>query len=298
LAHAQKLLAEAIASHRDDSLKANAEYLLGNLAQEFADLSKNEESKLPMYQDALARFTKVTSDYPDSEFAPKAQFKTALVYEKMGEIDNAVEEYVKLAYKYPDNELIPEVMSRLGGYYQKKGLDFKTQADAVRENKDEESQAEVIRLDKLSYPQFLNAAMVFTKLQFRFPEDQLAGLAGLRASQNFMRAHKYREAIKGFEIVYENEKYEGSEIRSQAMYWCGLSYERLVGVTPEEDYKARGEALNQAYKIYRRVTFDYPDSKWAKYARGRLTDPVFGRIIEQEKQDRGRMIESLKESLK
>ena len=54
-----------------------------------------------MYQDALARFMKITTDYPDTEFAPKAQFKTALVYEKMGEIDNAVEEYVKLAYKYP-----------------------------------------------------------------------------------------------------------------------------------------------------------------------------------------------------
>ncbi|MGY8691119.1 MAG: tetratricopeptide repeat protein, partial [Verrucomicrobiales bacterium] len=86
---------------------------------------------------------KITSDYPNTEFAPKAQFKTALVYEKMGEIDNAVEEYVKLAYKYPDDELIPEVMSRLGGYFQKKGLELKKQADPLRENEDDKSKSEV-----------------------------------------------------------------------------------------------------------------------------------------------------------
>ncbi|MBT7958234.1 MAG: hypothetical protein HN759_02775, partial [Akkermansiaceae bacterium] len=296
MAHAQKLLAEAIATHRDDELRAHAEYLLGNLSQEYADISKNADAKLPMYQDALARFMKITTDYPDTEFAPKAQFKTALVYEKMGEIDNAVEEYVKLAYKYPDDELIPEVMSRLGGYFQKKGLAFKKQADPLRENKDEKSKSEVIRLDKLSYPQFLNAAMVFTKLQERFPEGKLAGLAGLRAAQNFMRAHQYEKAIAGFEIVYENEKYDGREIRSQAMYWCGLSNERFAGIMSEGNYRGRGNAMNDAYKLYRRITFDFPDSKWAKYARGRLSDPAFERIIQVEKEARERMIEALKDS--
>ena len=53
------------------SCKAHAEYLLGNLAQEYADLAKNEEAKLPMYQDALARFSKIPTDYPDTEFAPR-----------------------------------------------------------------------------------------------------------------------------------------------------------------------------------------------------------------------------------
>jgi outer membrane protein assembly factor BamD (BamD/ComL family) len=279
-------------------MRAHAEYLLGNLAQEFADLSKNEESKLPMYQDALARFSKIPTDYPDTEFAPKAQFKTALVYEKMGETANAVEEYVKLAYKYPDNELIPSVMSRLGGYFQENGLAFKKQADALRENKDDASKAEVLRLDGLSYPEFLNAAMVFAKMQQRFPEDPLAGLAGLRAAQNYMRAHQYEKAIKAFTIVYENESYDDKEIRSQAIYWCGLSHERLMGLMSEDNWKGRREAINSAYKLYRRVTFDFPDSIWAKYARGRLADPVFSKIIEAENQERERMIESLKESRK
>lgn len=298
IAQARKLLAEAVASHRSDELKAQAEYLLGNLAQEFADLSKNEEAKLPMYQDALARFTKVATDYPDSEFAPKSQFKTALVYEKMKETENAVEEYVKLAYKFPEHELIPSVMSRLGGYYQAKGTEFKQQADSLRKNEDDASKAEVLRLDALSYPEFLNAAMVFAKLRERFPQDPLAGLAGLRAGQNYIRAQQYEKAVKILKPVFDNEEYDDKEIRSQALYWSGISMERLFGTYSVENYKARGAALEEAYKTYRRVTFDFPDSIWAKYSRGRLADPVFEKLVMIENQERDRMIEALKEEKK
>jgi outer membrane protein assembly factor BamD (BamD/ComL family) len=295
IGQARKLLAEALANHSEEQLKAHAEYLLGNLSQEFADLAKNDESKLPLYQDALARFSKIPTDYPESEFASKAQFKTALTYEKMGEIENSVEEYVKLAYKYPKDELIPTVMSRLGGYFQDKGQAFKEQADALREKEDEASKAEVLRLDELSYPEFLNAAMVFSKLQERFPDDPLAGLAGLRAAQNFMRAHQYEEAIKRFVRVIDNEQYDGPEIRAQAIYWSGVSHERSAGIMSEANYRGRGTAIREAYQLYRRVTFDFPDSIWAKYARGRLADPVFAEIIRIENLERERMIETLKD---
>ncbi len=298
IAQARKLLAEAIATHRDDDLRAHAEYLLGNLAQEYADLAKNDESKLPMYQDALARFSKIPSDYPDTEFAPKAQFKTALVYEKMGETENAVEEYVKLAYKYPNHELIPSVMSRLGAYFQQTGLALKKEADALRDKTDDASKAEVLRLDQLSYPEFLNAAMVFAKLQERFPEDPLAGLAGLRAGQNYMRAHQYPKAVKIFTSVHANDKYDDREIRSQALYWSGMCQERLTGLMSEDNYRGRGEAMELAYETYRRITFDFPDSIWAKYARGRLADPVFEKRIALENEERENMIKALKDSKK
>ena len=292
IGHARKLLAEALATHRDEELKAHAEYLLGNLAQEFADLAKNDASKLPMYQDALARFTKIPTDYPESEFAAKAQYKTALVYEKMGEIENSVEEYVKLAYKYPDHELIPMVMSRLGDYFQKKGQQFKDRAKPLREKVDELSVAEVLRLDGLSYPEFLNAAMVFTKLLTRFPDDPLAGLAGIRSGQNFMRALQYEKAIDVFQDIIDNEEFDGGKIRAQALFWG--AYSRELYPTSEDDYRTRGTMIREAYQMYRRITFDFPDSIWAKRARGRLADPVFERIIEQENEARERLIENIK----
>jgi TolA-binding protein len=286
IGQARKLLAETLATHHDEELKAHAEYLLGNLSQEFADISKNEESKLPMYQDALARFVRIPLDYPKSDFASKSQFKVGLVYEKMGQADNAIEEYIKLSYKYPDNELIPATISRLGGYFQKKGLAFKKQADEFRDKKDDKSQVEVLRLDALSYPEFLNAAMVYSKLHERFPDDPLAGLAALGAAQNYMRAAQYNRAIASFQRVIDNEQYDGPEIRAQAMYWSGLSHERGEG------------DMGTAYQLYRRVTFDFPDCIWAKYARGRLADPAFEKIIAADQQARGMMIEALKEEKK
>ena len=289
MSHAQKLLAEAIASHQDDELKAHAEYLLGNLAQEYADLSKNEASKQLMYQDALARFSKIPLDYPDTEFAPQAQFKKALVYEKMGELDIAVEEYVKLAYKYPDHELIPSVMSRLGSYFQKLGLTYKNEAEALeKKENDVEAAGEAIRFRELATKECLNAATVFSKLQSRFPDDKLAGLAGLRSAQNYMRAGDYKTAVEAFKIVIDNESYDGRDIRAQALYWNGLSHERMAAQS------SRGDDLQTAYEIYRRTTFDFPDSVWAKYSRGRLADPAFARIIKMEEEARERLLEGLK----
>ncbi len=282
MSHAQKLLAEAIASHHEDELKAHAEYLLGNLAQEYADLSKNEASKQRMYQDALARFSKIPLDYPDTEFAPQAQFKKALVYEKMNELEIAVEEYVKLAYKYPEHELIPSVMSRLGSYFQQQGLVYKQQAESYEKKEgDVEAAGEAIRLRGLATKEYLDAATVFGKLQSRFPEDPLAGLAGLRSAMNYMRAGDYETAINTFKVVVDNETYDGREVRAQALFWSGVSHERLL-------------ATAEAYQIYRRTTFDFPDSNWAKRSRGRLADPAFARIIDEEKKAREQLLEGLK----
>lgn len=283
MGHAQKLLAEAIATHRDDDLQAHAEYLLGNLAQEYADLSENDASRKAMYQDALARFSKIPLDYPDSEFAPKAQFKKGLVYEKLGEVDIAVEEYVKLAYKYPDHELIPSVMSRLGSYFQSQGKAYKEQAESLEQDEgNTEAQGEALKLREKMAKEYRNAAQVFKKLQDRFPSDPLAGLAGLRSAQNFLRAGDYQDAIDGFQIVIDTEAYDGKTIRSQAMFWAAISHERLSSHT-------------QAYQLYRRTTFDFPDSVWAKQSRGRLADPVFARIIASEEKAREMMLEALKE---
>ena len=236
----------------------------------------------PEYQDALARFSKIPLDYPDTEFAPQAQFKKALVYEKMNELEIAVEEYVKLAYKYPDHELIPSVMSRLGAYFQQQGLAYKQQAEAFeKKNDDVEAAGEALRLRELATKEYLDAATVFGKLQSRFPDDPLAGLAGLRSAMNYMRAGDYETAIDAFKLVVDNETYDGREIRAQALFWSGVSHERLLA-TPE------------AYQIYRRTTFDFPDSNWAKRSRGRLADPAFARIIEQEKEAREQLLEGLK----
>jgi hypothetical protein len=113
-----------------------------------------------------------------------------------------------------------------------------------------------------------------------------------------MRAHQYTKAIKLFTTVHANENYDDREVRSQSLYWSGISQERYAGLMSEDNWRGRGEAMGIAYETYRRVTFDFPDSVWAKYARGRLADPAFEKLVAEENEARERMIESLKESRK
>ncbi len=62
----------------------------------------------------------------------------------------------------------------------------------------------------------------------------------------------------------------------------------------KDNWKGRGNRRTSAYNIYNRTRFDFPDSKWAKYARGRLTDKKFAKLIEVDKEMRERHIESLR----
>ena len=136
--------------------------------------------------------------------------------------------------------------------------------------------------------------MVFSKLQNRFPDDALAGLAGVRAGQNFMRAQQYDKAIEVFQAVIDNENYEGGRIRAQAMFWS--AYSRELFPVDEGNYKLRGRLITESYQMYRRITFDFPDSIWAKRSRGRLADPVFEKIIKDENLARERMLEALQKA--
>ncbi len=58
-------------------------------------------------------------------------------------------------------------------------------------------------------------------------------------------------------------------VRSEAMYWLGESYFK------NRDYV-------RAYRSFKKLTWDYPETKWAKIARGRLTEEAFVRIEENE----------------
>ena len=71
------------------------------------------------------------------------------------------------------------------------------------------------------------------------------------------------------------------------MYWSAYARE----VSPMAEHGG-------AYKLYQRIKFDFPDSIWAKRARGRLADPAFATIIEQDQLIRQKMIDALKEERK
>ncbi len=258
----RKLLEEALRDAPKSEARAHANYLLAELALQFADETPDTTQKNKHFLDAVARFTDIVASYPDSPYAPKAQFKKALSFEKMGAIDQSCEEYVKLSYRYPDNELVAETIARLGQYFLNKNKDLVEQARA---------QADLVARETLmtrARDMARTAAQVFGRMHERFPDHALAWKTLVLAGQCYMRAEDYEKAVELLERVADEKKAE-SDLRAQAMYWCGDSYVKAAN-------------LQKAYRMFKNLTWNYPESIWAKHARGRLSEEVMAKIEADE----------------
>ena len=67
---------------------------------------------------------------------------------------------------------------------------------------------------------------------------------------------------------------ERGALRPEAMYWLADSSTKI-----SDNVKA--------YRTFKKITWDYPESEWAKAARGRLTEEIFSRMAEQEQTESG-----------
>lgn len=263
IAQGRKLLEEALRDYPNTELRPQAEYLLADLSSEFAKDAVNDQIKKQFQADALARFTELVATFPDSPYAPKGQYKKALILEQMGQIDQAMEEYVKLSYRYPSNELVAETIARLGQYFMTKGKEFEEKANADTDKLAQEK----ARLQ--GRDTYRIAAQVFGRLGVRFPDHPLAGKTTVLGAQCYIRAQDYKNAVEIFNKVVDDGKLD-KDLIAQSMYWGGDSYIKL-------------NDLQNAYRLLKRVTLDYPESIWAKYARGRLTEESMASIDEKEK---------------
>jgi outer membrane protein assembly factor BamD (BamD/ComL family) len=259
-ASAKLLLSKAMDEFRDPDTRAHAEYLLGTLTMEEAVAAGDPEVKETRFRAALSRFLTVTGSYPQTIHASRAQYRIATVYEALGEPDIAAQEYVKLAYKYPDSEFLATSMLRLGTHFLKKASELETRAKALlaKGEEDKDAQYDGTALQRLAEAEYLKTASIFGRLQERFPGNELAGPAGLRAGQAYMRAGRNAEAVEAFQRVIVEEAYDGPNVRAQAIYWSGMCYQQL-----------RQEMA--AYSAFKRLTYDFPESEWAAYARAQLS---------------------------
>jgi TolA-binding protein len=252
IAQGKKLLEEAIRDYPNSEARAQADYLLANLSFEFSKDADNEALARQHAMDAITRFSDIVASFPDSEYAPKSQYKKAMVLEKLGQIDQACEEYVKLSYRYPDNELVAETIARLGQYFLSKGKEFE---DAAAAQTDPVEREKVVIQGR---EMFVTAAQVFGRLGERFPQHALAGKTKMLSAQSYMRAKDLERAKQGFEAIFKAPGAD-KDLAAESMYWAG-------------DICLQTNDAENAYRNFKKLTWDFPESKWAKFARGRLTE--------------------------
>ncbi len=235
IAEGKQVLEEAIADYPDTVYAPHAEFLLGNLSQE-----------LEKYEEALERYNKVLSNWPDSEFAAKAQLRKGICLEKTGDMDNALDAYVELTYSYPRSPLVSDAIIRLAQHF------YKTKEYEV-------------------------AGKVFGSFQQRNPDHELAAKALFLSAQSYMKGAEERKAtLEGHydvkaqawltEAIAKFEKligsYEDKALRAESMYWLS-------------DCHSKNRDMKSAYVTLKRLTWDYPETKWAKFARGQLLQNAY-----------------------
>mgnify|MGYP003307457112 CR=1 FL=1 len=244
IAKGKRVLEEALRDYPNTTLKAQGEFLLANLSQQLDD-----------YKLAISQFSTVISKYPESEYAPKSYYQKAVCYEKLAAMEKepqrkkqmgelACEEYVRLTYLYPTSTLSTDAKLRLGNYY------YRMQ-------------------------HYRLASSVLEKFGIAHPENPFAAKALLLAGYACIRNEElkvaqaakvkqvykpdYTAAIRVFTIIDEHHKDNKTE-RAEAMYHAGESL-----------YKTNThEGQVKAYQFFQRLIWDYPESKWAKVARGRM----------------------------
>lgn len=250
----KRILEEVLVNNPETLLAVEGEYLLAHLYAELGAESErdNPDAAREFFQEALSRFSLLLSNHPDSDFAPRAQFQRALALERLGDFSAASEEYVKLTYIFPDSPLVGDASIRLATHF------FRNEQ------------------------RFDIAGRIFSNFATRFPSHPMAGRAMFMSAQSHMRQaetwedelraqglpesqvktprviDEYLRAVASFQVLIDDQTGAiDRDIRAQAMYWAGDASLRAL------DYPG-------AYLFLRRTVFEYPESEWARRARGLL----------------------------
>ncbi len=251
IAKGKAILEEALRNYPDSSHVSQGEYLLANLYQELATEEKsagNAEAAQKLYQEALGRFTAILAVWPEGEYGAKAQFHKAFCLEMLGDFRLAGEEYVKMTYIYPESDLVGDATIRLATYY------FKNEK------------------------RYGIAGKIYENFQKRFPTHEKAPRAAFMAGSCYVKegdrlqkeweeagrkaaapaaTKVYVHAVKAFIALIEKFPSAPQVLKAQALYWAG-------------DTALKAGRYRDSYFYLRRTVLEYPETEWARRARGLL----------------------------
>lgn len=252
IAQGRYILEEALKNYPDSSHLVQGEYLLANLYQELATEQKESgdmEKARTLYSEALARFSQLLAVWPEGEYAARAQYHKALCLEMLGDYRRASEEYVKMTYLYPESELVGDATIRLATYYYKEAQRYDVSAHIY-----ENFQKRFPTHEKAPRALFMCGSCYVKEAEKLQSEAANGGGRGLGANASLM----YLKAVNAFDALTETYRQTATpELRAQALYWAG-------------DISLRRRDARKSYLYLKRTVLEYPETEWARRARGLL----------------------------
>mgnify|MGYP006299034791 FL=1 len=115
------------------------------------------------------------------------------------------------------------------------------------------------------------ASRIFASFQKKSPDHRLAPKCLFLAAQCQMKLEDYMASAELLDRLVEAYK-DNKDLRAEAMYWQADSFYQAAKKAEEERHRGGEEYWRESYKAFKKLTWDYPESKWAKFARGRLAE--------------------------
>ena len=278
IAKGRAILEEALKNNPESAHVAQGEFLLANLYQELAaeenvqakSLRKEGETEAAeeaekksrlLYAEALARFSSILAVWPEGEYAPRAQYHKAYCLEMLKEYKLAGEEYVKMTYMYPESDLVGDATIRLATYYYKEEKKYETAAriygSFARRFPSHDKAARALFMCGSCYIKE-GERIVKQAEEAAKKEAEKRGTAFRGVNTPPAAVESFTRAVNSFvEMVEKYASTTTPELRAQGLYWAG-------------DASMRKEDAKSAYIFLKRTVLEYPETEWARRARGLL----------------------------
>lgn len=257
---------------------AECYYYLGRRHMELAEGEKKADAKeelTALGKAELAAGQRILDElvrgYPDTPIMDQACYLLASLAQEQQRYDEAIEIFRRIGRDWPDSPVAAEAQYKIGMCFEKKG-DFETACDEyVRlayKHPDSTLVGDAmirIGLHLFDDKQFAAAVGVYERFIEKYPTHTAIEEVWFKMGLALIAQEKFADAAAHYQRFVE--KYPESPLKASAIYWAGDSY-------------MKGDAPNaqKAYQMFKRVVWDFPESKWAKWARGQLTSPVFERM--------------------
>ncbi len=270
MANFSKLFKDPEMAVKTNFLMAEALFEMGKEHRKLKqlDISKNEIDRGKRILEEAMR------DYPNTTLVAQGEFLLANLAQELESYQEAIGRYAHVINTWPESEYAARSQ-------------FKKAICLEKMEQYEQACEEYVKLTYV-YPDNILVAdatvrmgnyyykkeaykvsgQIFQKFQQRNPTHQLAPKALFLAAQSYYKMKDYREAIKLFSTIVSDYT-EQKDVREEAMYWLGDSH-------------FNNKDMAKAYQTFKKLTWDYPEGRWAKIARGRLTEEAFSRIEEEK----------------
>lgn len=213
-------------------------------------------------------------DYPETNLKAQGEYLLANLAEELKKHEEAIGRYSAVISGFPKSEFASKSQFKKALNLEKLKQDDRAMEEYVRLTylypTDELVADATVRLGNFYYKskQYKTAGRIFEQFHAAHSEHKLGIKALFLAGQSYIKMESYEDSVRVLSNLIESYP-DDTKVRPEAMYWLA-----------DSNFQA-GDHI-AAYRGFKKLTWDYPSHKYAKIARGRLTEDSFARIAEGE----------------